>query len=179
MSVQPQLLQMALEPGDVVYTPSAIALDMVEYFEPKGSILEPSAGDGIFLRYLPPETEWCEIEKGRDFFTYQKRVDWIIGNPPYSIFSEFLAHSFRLAENVVYILPTNKIFQSWRIMNQIEKYGGIRAMLVYGGGNAVGFPFGFSVGAFHFQRGWKGDSTIVFRNLSNNRKSPCLDKKSQ
>lgn len=166
MSVQPQLLQIALEPGDVVYTPPDVAADMVRYFNPFGSILEPSADDGVFLRYLPPETEWCEIEKGKDFFSYRKQVDWIIGNPPYSIFAEFLAHSFELAENVVYILPTNKIFQSWRIMNQIEKYGGIRTMLVYGGGNAIGFPFGFSVGAFHFQKGYKGDSTIAFRNLS-------------
>lgn len=162
---QPQLLQIALDPGDVVYTPDWVARDMCDFFKPSGRILEPCAGDGVFLKYLPPETEWCEIEKGRDFFSWRERVDWIVGNPPYStdLFLRWLSHSFHLAADVVYVTPTNKIFQSWSVMDRITRYGGIRAMLVYGGGNGVGFPFGFSVGAFHFQRGWKGETQISFR----------------
>lgn len=79
------------------------------------------------------------------------------------MFIEFLNHSFRLADNVVFLVPTNKIFQSWNVMDRITLYGGIKAILVYGGGNSIGFPFGFSVGAFHFQRGYTGDTTIRFR----------------
>jgi hypothetical protein len=68
MSVQPQLLQIPLDPGDVVYTPDWVARDMVEFFKPSGRILEPCKGDGVFLKYLPPHAEWCEIQEGRDFF---------------------------------------------------------------------------------------------------------------
>lgn len=164
-ATQPQLLPMALVTGDVVYTPDWVARDMVDFVNPSGRILEPCAGDGAFLNHLPPHTEWCEIEKGRDFFKWQESVDWIIGNPPYSrrVFPLWLEHSFQIARDVVYIVPTNKIFQSQATMGLIEQYGGIRTMLVYGEGKPIGIPFGFSFSAFHFRRGWKGDTTISFR----------------
>ena len=154
--IQPQLLQMSLNQGDVVYTPDWIAHDMVKAFKPFGNILEPSKGDGVFMKYLPSSAAWCEIEEGRDFFKWTSTVDWIIGNPPYSIFEEWLRHSFQLADNVAYVLPTNKIFQRKAIMEMINNYGGIKSMRAYGGGNAAGFPFGFSVGSFHFQRNYRG-----------------------
>ena len=53
MTTQPQLLQIPLDAGDVVYTPDWVAKDMVDYFNPKGKILEPCSGDGVFLKYLP------------------------------------------------------------------------------------------------------------------------------
>ena len=93
---QLQLLPQTLTPGDIVYTPDWVARDMVDYFKPSGRILEPSCGDGAFLRHLPANTEWCEIEKGRDFFTWHDCVDWIIGNPPYMIYDQWMAHSFEL-----------------------------------------------------------------------------------
>ena len=165
MQTQPQLFEISLNQKDVFYTPDAVAQDMVLFFNPTGKILEPSMGDGAFMRYLPPGSDWCEIERGKDFFKYTNHVDWIIGNPPYSIFVEFLRHSFSIGDNVVYLVPTNKIFQSFKVMEQIEMFGGIRKMLVYGRGGSIGMPFGFSVGAFHFQRNYKGDTSIVFRRV--------------
>ena len=43
---QPQLLQIALDPGDVVYTPDWVARDMVDYFKPSGRILDPGGAAG-------------------------------------------------------------------------------------------------------------------------------------
>jgi len=164
MSAQPQLLQIALEPGDVVYTSPVVARHIIRFVNPNGKVLDPCRGDGAFYSQFPVDciSDWCEISEGRDFFSYQEQVDWIVGNPPYSIFRDWLIHSFEIADNVVYIVPTNKIFQSWKVMNAIRKYGNIRNMLVYGSGHLVGFPFGFSVGAFHFQRDYKGDTTLRF-----------------
>jgi len=144
-----------LEPikKDVVYTPGEVALDIIRWVHPTGKILDPCAGDLAFLQHLPG-ADWCEIRRGRDFFDYQTQVDWIIGNPPYSIFEAWLAHSFELANDVVYILPINKVFQRLAIMNMIAEFGGIRGLRVYGSGSRVGFPFGFSVGAFWFKRGY-------------------------
>jgi adenine-specific DNA-methyltransferase len=50
---QPQLLQIALDKKDVVYTPDWVARDMVDFFKPTGRILEPACGDGAILKYLP------------------------------------------------------------------------------------------------------------------------------
>ena len=34
-------------------------------------------------------------------------------------------------------------------------------MIIYGSGNLINFPFGFSVGNFHFQKGYRGDAKIL------------------
>lgn len=148
--------------SDVVYTPENIALNIIRWCRPKGLKLDPCAGDWVFFNNFSEPRDWCEITLDRDFFDYQERVDWIIGNPPYSIFEDFLAHSFELANDVVYILPTNKIFQRIVIMKMIVDWGGIFAMRIYGSGQRIGFPFGFSVGAFHFKKGWRGPTNIDF-----------------
>lgn len=78
-----------------------------------------------------------------------------------SIFESFLAHSFELANNVVFLVPTNKIFQRQKIMYMINKFGKIKGMRIYGSGTSVGFPFGFSVGAFYFAKNYKGGTEII------------------
>ena len=154
-SSQPQLLQMALDPQDIVYTPDWVARDMVEHFKPTGKILEPSCGDGVFLKYLPT-AEWCEIEKGRDFFQYRTAVDWLFGNPPYTCFSEWMTHSMKIAENICYLIPLNKTLNSGKMIKEWMAYGGIIEIKYYANGGELGFPIGFACGAVHFQRGYKG-----------------------
>jgi len=162
MSSQPQLLQIALDKKDVVYTPDWVARDMVDFFKPTGRILEPAAGDGAILKYLPG-ADWCEIEKGRDFFALQHvRYDWIVGNPPYKIFNIWMRHSFELADNVLYIFPLNKIFNDFGMMLSVKEYGGVKSARAYGRGDKVYFPMGYAVGAVHYQRGYHGPMSISF-----------------
>lgn len=161
-ATQPQLLNIALNPSDVVYTPDWVARDMVEYFQPNGRILEPCAGDGVFLKYLPPHTEWCEIERGRDFFQWQERVDWIVGNPPYSNILDWLIHSFSVAENVVFLMPLNSPFNSMKRLRIISEYGSIVDIRPYGNGSLFGMDYGFACGAIHFQRGYRGGMTVSY-----------------
>ena len=80
-------------PNDVVYTPLPVAKMMIEMADIKESdtVLDPSLGAGVFYNNLPKcKKDWCEITKGRDFFEYTKgkKYDWIIGNPPYSLWSK-------------------------------------------------------------------------------------------
>jgi hypothetical protein len=159
-NVQPQLLQMALDKKDVVYTPDWVARDMVEFFKPTGRILEPSAGDGAFLKYLPG-ADWCEIEKGRDFFACQEHYDWIIGNPPYAQFREFLFHSFELAKDIVFVLPVDKPFNSYPNMNIVRSGGGIKHMRIYKEKVFTKVTHR-PTGAFHFQRGYTGPMYTSF-----------------
>ena len=155
---------------DVVYTPDEVARDVVNFFNPSGSILEPAAGDGAFLRYLPTAA-WCELTQGRDFFAWSNRVDWVIGNPPYSIFAEWLRHSFEIADNIVYVIPINKVFNSNRTLKDIYTYGGVKTIFVIGGGHNthIRWKLGFAVGAVHFQRGYTGGIQGVFRTPPNKR----------
>lgn len=157
MSSQPQLLQMALESGDVVYTPDWVAKDMVDFFRPTGRILEPCLGDGAIYKYLPDGSDWCEIEKGRDFFGWKEPMDWIVGNPPYSMKLEWLRHSMTISKNIVYILPCNTPFNSSAIMLDLKKWGYMKHIRYYGPGGSLGFPFGYPVGALHFVRGYFGE----------------------
>ena len=166
MDTQPQLFQIALDKKDIVYTPDWVAQDMVEFFKPSGRILEPACGDGAFLKYLP-NADWCEIERGRDFFMWYKQYDWIIGNPPYNIYWEWFIHSLEISSNVVYLLPTSKPFVSQRSMDVIRRFGGMRHIRVYGAGSKMNFPFGFSTSAIHFQKDYCGPIEISFyeRNI--------------
>lgn len=161
MSTQPQLFQIALDPCDVVYTPDWVARDMVEYFKPSGRILEPCCGDGVFLRYLPADTLWCEIERGVDFFAWHEPVDWIVGNPPYKQIKQWLDHSFSLTRDVAYLIPMNSPFNSMERMRIIHEYGNIKSIRAYGNGSLFGMDYGFAVGAFHFQRGYTGATMIT------------------
>lgn len=146
--------------SDIVYTPDHVSKNIISILNPNGKCLDPCRGNGAFYKYLPINSDYCEIREGKDFLMYNKKVDWIIGNPPYSIFEEFLRHSFSLSVNVSYLVPTNKIFQRQIIMELINKYGGIKSMIVYGSGQLIDFPFGFSVANFHFKKGYKGKTEI-------------------
>lgn len=151
--------------SDIVYTPEIVVKDIISFFPITENCLDPCKGDGAFLKELPAGSDWCEIREGKDFFSYTDHKEWIVGNPPYSIFKDFLAHSYNIADNIVYIVPTNKVFQSFKIMDLIDRNGGIHTMLAYGGGQNVGFPFGFSVGVFYFKKGFTGSTRIIFRRI--------------
>ena len=162
MEIQTSLWEKPVLPADIVYTPTYVSEHIVRWLNPKGKCLDPCKGDGAFYNYLPEDNrDYCEIQEGKDFFTYDAKVDWVIGNPPYSIFEDFLKKGFEIADNVSYLVPTNKIFQRQIIMEMINKYGGIKSIIIYGSGQLIDFPFGFSVGNFHFERGYKGETKVL------------------
>lgn len=47
------------------------------------------------------------------------------------------------------------------IMDMINKYGGIKSIIIYGSGQLIDLPFGFSVGNFHFEKGFKGETKVI------------------
>ena len=145
---------------DIEYTPGYLAKAIVSELRPSGRVLDPCSGDGAFLEHLPPNSEWCEIRSGRDFFENHEEYDWVIGNPPYSIFRPFLAHAFSMASNVAFLLPFNKPFQSDALAKMAFGYGGLRTILAHGSGSSVGLPFGFACGTFHWKRGHDGPCDI-------------------
>ncbi len=69
-------------------------------------VLDPFMGDGAFYDQYPDivKKDWCEIDKGRDFFNYHKKVDWIISNPPYSKINEVFEHSVNISNKGIALL---------------------------------------------------------------------------
>ena len=146
---------------DVVLTPDAIAGDIIAHFKPTGRILDPCRGDGAFWKQMPG-AEWCESRQGRDFFAWYEPVDWIVSNPPYSIFADWLEHSLKIADNIVYLMPLTKIFGAEKRIRDIYEVGGIVETKLFGSGTRYGFPFGWPVGAVHIKKGYRGPMAWTF-----------------
>jgi hypothetical protein len=146
--------------NDRIYTPDALARDIVKYIQPDGKILEPAAGGGAFLRALPPSCHWCEIDKGVDFFKCRRHYDWIITNPPYSVFTEFLKKSLQTATNIVFLCPVPAWFQRARERAIRDAGYGILEICYIPTPPAPWPPFGFSLGAVWLRRGWQGSITF-------------------
>ena len=142
--------------ADEVMTPPAIASLMVKMFRPKGVVLEPCRGTGNIYSLLPESRDWCEIKEGRDFLEYERKVKWILTNPPYSIYDIFLKHCFEVADNVVLLVPLAKAFKSMKIEKMVDDYGGLKKIVLLGGGGKCGFAFGFPTGFLHYERGYTG-----------------------
>ena len=143
--------------GDKVYTPANIAKQIIKEFELEGKVLDPFKGKGAFYDNFPAtvQKDWCELDEGKDFFDYNNSVDWIISNPPYSIFNEVLEHSMELCDNIVYLIPINKLTSSFTRIKKLQEFGGIPKVILMSP-KEIGFPFGFAVGAVYFKRGYKG-----------------------
>lgn len=153
MYVQKTIFELPVNPNDIVFTPDRISKSIIDFLQPNGFCLDPCKGDGAFYRHFPTsDKDWCEIKEGRDFFDYTNKVNWIIGNPPYSIFEKFLEKAFEIADNVAYLVPTNKIFQRQLIMNRINKWGGGKKRADFRIGTIARFSIRVLGGPFPFSK---------------------------
>ena len=102
-----------------------------------------------------PRAEWCEILDGRDFFSWNEKVDWIVTNPPWSLIRTFLRHAMEVSDNVVFLLTINHIWTKARIRDIGHFRFGIKEIVLVD--MPKEFPqSGFQLGAVHISRGWTG-----------------------
>ena len=153
---------MSEKTGDVVLTPGWAAADMVDHFAPAGVVLDPCRGEGAFHDLLPTGSPSCEITDGSDFFGWHDHVDWVIGNPPYSLTRQWFRHSYTIAQHLCYLVPLRNVFSGYGFVREIHEFGGIREIRTYGTGGRLGFPMGNAVGAFHIERGFAGATAFTF-----------------
>lgn len=149
--------------ADTVNTKYETAKWIINYFNPQGSILEPAAGDDVFFNLFTNKEKFrCEIKDKLDFFNWNKKVDWIITNPPYSIYDLFLEKAFSIADNVVFFVPIAKAFKSNKVQQMVINYGGLKEIVYMGGGSKHGFGFGFPVGCLFYKKDYLGDCKISY-----------------
>lgn len=144
---------------DIVMTPDALAQQVVDVFAPQmsGTVLEPAAGEGAFLRAFPErlDSKWCEITKGRNFFGYRERVDWIVTNPPFSEIRAFLGHALEITDNIVFVIPLAHLTTKARLRLIAEAGFAVCKIVLLP--HPKSWPSsGFQLAAIHLRRGWLG-----------------------
>jgi hypothetical protein len=162
---QPHLFPVAAA-RDNVFTPRWLSQMIIARFNPSPLCLDPCRGEGAFYDYLPAGSEWCEIREGRDFFAWSKPVNWIIGNPPYSDLLAWIRHSFKVADNIVYLLPLHRVMASYTWLTDVRRYGGLVEVLVIGTGTTAGFPFGHALTAVYYKRNYTGGTAWTYADAT-------------
>ena len=143
--------------NDCVQTPIYLCKQIVEHFNPIGRILEPCKGEGNFLQVM--KADYCEIKEGIDFLECRGHWDWIITNPPYSKYRDFLNKSMEVADNIVYLQLINATFYKARLRDIKDKGFGIKEIRCID--TPKEFPqFGFQMGCVYYKRGYKGNITF-------------------
>jgi len=102
--------------NDCILTPPDLAKSLIKMADiAEGDVLyDPFAGKGAkaFYDNYPDENVkyYSEITEGLDFFEFEKEVDWIITNPPYSILDPILEYSAVICrKGFAYLLGFNNL----------------------------------------------------------------------
>lgn len=143
--------------NDKITTPVNIAKQIISLLpiNPEDVLYDPFRGSGAFYNNYPEHNKkhYSEIDEGLDFFDFNNKVDWIISNPPYSLYTEVMRHSYELAENIVYLIPLSKLVSSMGRIRELKRYGGIKKLWILPA-SKCGFPFGFPACVVWIQKGY-------------------------
>lgn len=146
--------------NDVVMTPEDLSKKIVarfsDFFKKNDVILEPCKGEGSFIKAIEKydvENDWCEISLGRDFLEYNKQVDFIITNPPFSKIREFLEHGCKITnKSIIFLCLLPNVFYKKRLAI-IKENGFFIERLIYID-SPESFPkFGFQLGIVQYTKG--------------------------
>lgn len=92
-------------PKDVFYTPKSVVEKHISLIQsnPQEIWYDPFYGGGVYYHNFPDtnNSEWSEIALGEDFFGFNKKVDVICSNPPYSMIDAILFKSIDLKPRVI------------------------------------------------------------------------------
>lgn len=144
---------------DVVMTPIILAEKLVKHFNPQGKGLEPCCGTGNILQFLT-NADWCEISKGKDFFEYNNKVDYVFTNPPWSKIRRFLQHSMEISENIYFLITINHLWTKARLRDIYEHHFGIKEICIFE--TPKEFPqSGFQTGMIHLQKNYTGNIKLT------------------
>jgi|HubBroStandDraft_6_1064221.scaffolds.fasta_scaffold118412_2 hypothetical protein len=141
------------------------ARKVIAHYGVRGKCLDPCWGTngGGFHDALPePDRHWCEISRGIDFYDWTEPVDWCVGNAPWGEeFRDFAKHAFDInAENVLFLLRADVALNTWARLDDWRERGyGLKAPIIRVKWEHafVDMQRGFTLGLFHWQRGFTSD----------------------
>ena len=109
------------------YTNEQMVKDLIAITPLSGSVLDAGSGKNkVWYKNIPDNLEKyeCEIEDGNDFLLWDKKVDWIIGNPPFNIGWQFIEKMTDMAEKGIAVLGNINNFNQFtpvRLQKMKEK----------------------------------------------------------
>jgi adenine-specific DNA-methyltransferase len=116
-----------------VFTPQYIVAEMLQLKRNNGTVLEPSSGDGAFVKNIPNcvgieiDTVHCNGHSiNIDFFDYsvENKFDTIIGNPPYVRYQDILPETKSKLSSNLFDQRTNLyLFFIEKCINHLTKNG--------------------------------------------------------
>lgn len=146
---------------DVWMTPPDLALEIVEHFSPRinkthFNFIEPCRGEGSFYEAMlrvsskrahkDAVVDWCELSQGKDFFDLKFNIfkyDWLITNPPFSKYADFLEKSLSISNNVVFYGTVCHILSLKKRLRLIKEAGFFIREILY-----TDTPKGWNTGGF-------------------------------
>jgi len=144
-------------------TPEWLAKEIIQHFSPSGILLDPCRGTGAFYDQFDAKTkDWCELAEGKDFLTYNQKVDWIITNPPWSKMQQFLLHGMKVSDNIVYLTTINHYTTKKRIRDMRENNFAIKEIYCVPTPQKPWPQLGFQLGAIHTQRNYNGGIQMTY-----------------
>ena len=154
---------------DIVMTPEWLAKRVIDSLPIKGKVLDPCRGLGAFYNQLPGDKYYCELSEGLNFFDWKDKVDWVVTNPPWSIYRKFTQHAYEIADNVCFLVTINHDLGLRARLRDMDEAGfGIRQIFTIdtpkeNPGTKEWPQMGFQLGWVWKQRGYKGP--IEWTNL--------------
>lgn len=103
------------KPKDITfhYTNEQMVKDLIAITPIKGSVLDAGSGKNkVWYNNLVGEKYECEIEDGVDFYAWDKKVNWVVGNPPFHESWKFTEKALEIAQNGIAWLVNNQALNS-------------------------------------------------------------------
>jgi hypothetical protein len=94
-------------------TDEQMVKDLLAITPINGSVLDAGSGKNkVWYKNLQGEKYECEIEDGCDFFKWEQKVDWIVGNPPFHLGWKFLDKASQIADKGIAFLGNLNFWNS-------------------------------------------------------------------
>ena len=96
-------------PKDVFITPLPLAKKQIDFvkewscYDNDDVWFDPFRNDGSYYNQFPIEChkDWTEILDDKDFFKFEKKINIICSNPPYSILDKVIKKSIELKPRII------------------------------------------------------------------------------
>src|SRR3990167_5095042 len=87
------------------YTNEQMVKDLIKITPIKGLVLDAGSGKNkVWFKNLKGKKYECEIEDGKDFMLWDKKVDWVVGNPPFHLGWAFLDKASQISNKGIAFL---------------------------------------------------------------------------
>ena len=105
------------------YTDEEMVKDLLAITPIKDSVLDAGSGNKVWFDNLKNKKYECEIDDGCDFLKWNKKVNWIVGNPPFHQGWAFMEKALEIAQKGIGFLGNINFFNQFtqRRLNIIKK----------------------------------------------------------